>query len=53
VRVVEPRDDLDLAQEPLGAEQRGEIRRENLDRDPPAVLEVVREIDGPTARSIS
>ena len=37
---------LDLGEEPLGAERRGEIGVQHLDRDVAVVLEVVREIDG-------
>ena len=39
-------DGLDLAEEPLGADDRGELRAQHLDRDLAVVLEVVREIDG-------
>ena len=45
VRVLQVRRDLDLAQESLGAEHRGELRLEHLDRDVAVVLEVVREVD--------
>src|SRR5207245_2797628 len=45
VGVGEPRRDLDLAQEALGAERRGDLGPQHLDRDRPAVLEILREID--------
>jgi hypothetical protein len=37
---------LDLAQEPLGADRRRELRPQHLDRDPAMVLQVPGEIDG-------
>ena len=43
---------LDLGEEPLGAECRGEIGVQHLDRDLAVVLEVVREVDrGHAARA--
>ena len=46
VRVVEPRGDLDLGQEPLGAEHRAELGAEHLEGDLAIVLEVGGEVDG-------
>ncbi len=43
VGMLQPRGDLDLAQEALGAELRGELRVEHLDRDRPMVLQILRE----------
>src|SRR5207248_2547273 len=43
VGVLQPGGDLDLAQEPLGAEGRREVRVQDLDRDRPMVLQVLRE----------
>ena len=43
---LQPRGELDLAQEPLGAQRRGELGAEHLERDLAVVLEVVREVDG-------
>ena len=37
--------DLDLAGEPVGAEQRAELGAENLDRDLAVVLEIVGQVD--------
>jgi hypothetical protein len=56
VRVLHPRRDVDLAQEPLGAEHGGEIRPQDLERDRPLVAPVVGEIVGrmpprPSSRS--
>jgi hypothetical protein len=45
VRVLERRGGLDLLDEPLGAEDRRELRAQHLDRDPSLVLQVVGEID--------
>ena len=55
VRMVELRDDRDLAQEPLGGERRVELRAHDLDGDVTRVLEVVREVDGrhPAAPELS
>ena len=38
--------ELDLGQEPLGAEHGAELGVQHLDRDLAVVLEVVREVDG-------
>src|ERR1051325_2782747 len=38
-------DGLDLAQEPLGANDGGQLGPEDLDGDPAVVLQVLREID--------
>jgi hypothetical protein len=46
VRVLEPRSDLDLAAEPLGAERRGNLGPQDLDRDLSAVLEILGEVHG-------
>ena len=40
------RGDLDLPQEPSGAERGGELGPQHLDRDLAVVLEVLGEIDG-------
>ena len=45
VRMLQGRRGLDLDDEPLSAEDRGQFRFENLDRDLAVVLEIVREID--------
>ena len=45
VGVLERRDDVDLAQEALRGERRGELRQQNLDRNASAVLEVSSEED--------
>jgi hypothetical protein len=45
VRVVERRGDGDLAQEPLGPEDRGQFGPQHLHRDLAAVLQVIGEID--------
>ena len=37
--------DLDLAQEPLGAQRGGQLRAEHLDGDLAVVLQVVREVN--------
>jgi len=50
--MVEPRGDLDLAQESLRAEQGGQLGGQDLDRDTAAVLEVLGEKDrGPCRRA--
>ena len=46
VRVLEIGGDLDLAQEPLGADDRRQFRPEHLDGDVAVVLEVLRQVDG-------
>ena len=46
VRMVEPRRDPDLAQEPLGAEDGGQVGAQHLERDLAVVLQVAREVDG-------
>ena len=38
--------ELDLGQEPLGADDGGELRAQQLERDLAVVLEVLREVDG-------
>ena len=43
--MVQPRGDLDLAQEPLAGQRPREVRAEHLDGDVAVVLEVVREVD--------
>jgi hypothetical protein len=43
--VGETRRDLDLAREPMGAEREGDVAAEELDRDEPALPEVLRQID--------
>ena len=45
VRVLEVRGELDLGEEPLGADHGGELGPQDLERDPPVVSEVCREID--------
>ena len=37
---------LDLGEEPLGADDRGELGPEHLDGDPAVVLEVLRQVHG-------
>src|SRR5437870_4231893 len=44
--MCEPRHDLDLAQAPIGSDRQSDVAVEDLDRDLPAMLEVVREEDG-------
>ena len=46
VRMLQGRDRLDLAQEPLGTDDRGELGLQDLDGDLAVVLEILREIDG-------
>ena len=46
VRMIQPRRDLDLAQEALAADRRGNLRLQDLDRDLPPVLDVVGQVDG-------
>ena len=46
VRVLEVGGGGDLAQEPLGADDRGQLRPEHLDRHLAVVLEVLRQVDG-------
>ena len=45
IGMLQLRRDLDLAQEPLGAEYRAELRVEDFERDVPVVLRVAGEID--------
>ena len=45
VRVGEAGRDLDLADEPLGAERGGDVAPEDLDRDAPVLPEVLRQVD--------
>ena len=45
VWVVEPSGDLDLGEEPLGAEDRPELGAEHLERDLAVVLEVPGQVD--------
>ena len=45
VRMLEPGGELDLAQEPLGAQRRGELGVQHLERDGAVVPQVVREVD--------
>ena len=45
VRVGEPRDDLDLFQEPLGAERGGELGPQHFERDDAVMLLVIGEVD--------
>src|SRR4029078_8628630 len=46
IGMLQLRRDLDLAQEPLGAEHYAELRLQHLQRDFAVVLQVMREIDG-------
>jgi hypothetical protein len=46
VRVLQVRRGLDLGQEPLGADHRGQLGTEHLDGDLAIVLQVLGEIDG-------
>jgi hypothetical protein len=46
VRMLKPRDRLDLAKKTLGGERDAQFRIEHLDRDAPIVLHVVRGVDG-------
>jgi len=46
IRMLQVRRDLDLAQEPLRAEDGAELRVEHLDRDVAIVFEIAREING-------
>ena len=50
--MLEPREDADLAQEALGARERGELAAEHLDGDRPGVADVLRVHDdgGPAPR---
>ena len=43
--MLECRDRPDLAHEPLGADHGGELGAEHLDGDPPAVLQVLGQVD--------
>ena len=43
--MLQARNRLDLAEESIRADHRGELRLEHLDRDLAIVLEVVREVD--------
>ena len=45
VRVLQPRGELDLAEEALRPERQGKLGVEDLERDPAVVLEVAREPD--------
>src|SRR5205085_6090808 len=42
----QPRGDADLAQESLGADRSGQLLTQYLDRDLPAVLTLLREMNG-------
>ena len=44
-RMIQARDDVDLAQKSIRADRRGELRVQNLQRDVPMVFHVVGEID--------
>ena len=44
--MLQPGGELDLAQEPLGAERCGQLRMEHLERDGAVVLEVLRQVYG-------
>ena len=46
VRVLEVGGELDLGQEPLGADDGRELGAEQLERDPPVVAEVLGQVDG-------
>ena len=46
VRVIELRRDAHLLEEPVGADDGGEIGAEHLERDVAIVLEIAREVDG-------
>ena len=46
VRMIQPRGDLDFAQEALAADHRGNLRLQHLDRHLPPVPDIVGEIDG-------
>src|SRR4029078_1143376 len=46
VRMREPRRRLDLEQEAFGADTRGELLAQDLDRDGAVVFEIVREVPG-------
>ena len=55
--MLEPGGELDLAEEPVGAEGRGQLWVEHLERDRPVVAQVVREVNHghaprPSSRSI-
>jgi hypothetical protein len=43
--MIQPGSEADLAEEALGTQGRGELRVEQLQGDPPVVLEVLGEID--------
>jgi hypothetical protein len=45
VRVLESRGELDLAKKPLATQDHGQLGFEQLDRDAPVVLQVLREED--------
>jgi hypothetical protein len=50
VRMGEVRSDLDLSQEAIAPEALGDVRPQHLERDPPAVPQVARQVDNsPTA----
>ena len=44
--MAQPGGELNLAEETFAAERFGDVRTENLDRDVPSVLAIVREIHG-------
>ena len=46
VRVLQVGRELDLGQEPLGADDRGELGPKHLERHPPVVADVLGEVDG-------
>ena len=46
VRVLQVGRELDLGQEPLGADHGGELGPEDLERDAPVVADVLGEVDG-------
>ncbi len=46
VRVLETRRGLDLLHEALGAQHRGQLWLQHLERDPAIVLEILRQVDG-------
>ena len=45
MRVLEPRGEADLAQEPVGADAGGQLGPEHLDGDRPVVAEILGAID--------
>jgi hypothetical protein len=42
--VREPGGDADLARDPLGAERRGELRAQQLERHPTSVAQILRQV---------